>query len=72
MKPKLATSAVINTGRSRISEPSRTARLERMPFLAQLVDVGDQDDAVQHRHAKEGNEADRGGLRRRPRSPIPP
>ena len=64
-KPSDATSAVISTGRSRVSAPSRMALVERIALLAQLADEGDHDEAVQHGDARQRDEADAGRDRER-------
>ena len=64
-KPSEATSAVIATGRSRSSAPCAHRLVAAQPLAAQLLDVGQHDQAVQHRHAGERDEADRGRDRER-------
>ena len=64
-KPSEATSAVMSTGRSRVSAPSQIASSRPQPLAAQLVDEGQHDEAVQHRDAGERDEADRGRDRER-------
>ena len=58
-KPRLATSVVISTGRSRVIAACVTASSSGRPLLPQLADVGDQDHVVEHGHAGQGDEADR-------------
>ena len=64
-KPRLATSVVISTGRSRVRAACRDGLVQRQALVAQLADVGDQDHVVEHRHAGQGDEADGGRDRER-------
>ena len=57
MKPRLATRAVVMTGRSLTSAPSRTASRTAAALLAECVDVRHHHDPVQHGHAEERDEA---------------
>ena len=50
-KPRLATSAVISTGRRRVSAPSRIASSSGLPSSRRLPDEGQHHDAVEHRDA---------------------
>ena len=56
--PRLATSPVIRIGRSRDIEASCTASSNGRPLLDQLADGRDQYQAVEHRDARQGDEAD--------------
>ena len=60
-RPSDASSAVISTGRSRCDTASQDGvlRLSSRALLARLAHVGDEQDAVHHRHAEQGDEADR-------------
>ena len=61
-RPRMATRAVISTGRRRRSQPWRTASsMERPLSWRSWLNLGDQHDAVQHRHPEEGDKAHRGG-----------
>ena len=59
-KPSAATSAVISTGLRRVAAAWVTASPSGWPLGPQLVDCGDQHDAVQHGHAEQRDETDRG------------
>ena len=59
--PTVATVAVMSTGRKRSTAPDSTASRKFYSLLPHPVDVGDHDDAVLHRHAEQGDEADGAG-----------
>jgi hypothetical protein len=63
MKPMLATSAVISTGRSLRSAPLTHRVFDRAPVFAQTIDRRDHHHAVQDRHSKERDEANSRGDR---------
>ena len=56
--PRLATSPVIRIGRSRAIEASWTASRTGDALLDQLADRRDEHQAVEHRDARQGDEAD--------------
>ena len=60
MNPRPATSAVMRIGRSRTMAASRGGLVEFDTILPQLLDGADPDQAVEHGHAKERDEADGG------------
>ncbi len=55
MKPKLATSAVIRTGRSRVIAPANSL-FDFVCSLSKFEDVGDQHDSVENGNTEQGNE----------------
>ncbi len=56
--PRLATRAVIDTGREPDFRASQGRLSGRKSFIPQLVEVAHQHDAVQHRNTEQGKKAD--------------
>ena len=59
-KPKLATSAIINTGRSFVNVPFNDGLINSHSLRPQVADARHDHQTFEYRHAREGNEADPG------------